>query len=112
MEGKIERRNVDKEEEQRRQAKRKTEMEIAFKGRKTNSRSANNGRESLAEWGDDIEADSGQDYKYRRSRWWFHRQQFRARELAIDEAYRLREQQEIELEQHRLQTLEKLWKWN
>ncbi|PKC72251.1 hypothetical protein RhiirA1_452572 [Rhizophagus irregularis] len=28
------------------------------------------------------------------------------------EAYRLREQQEIELEQHRLQTLEKLWKWN
>ncbi|EXX70791.1 hypothetical protein RirG_084370 [Rhizophagus irregularis DAOM 197198w] len=37
--------------------------------------------------------------------------EFRARELAIDEAYRLREQQEIELEQHRLQTLEKLlWK--
>ncbi|UZO17279.1 uncharacterized protein OCT59_008638 [Rhizophagus irregularis] len=35
---------------------------------------------------DDIEADSGQDYKYRRFRWWFHRQQFRARELAIDEA--------------------------
>ncbi|CAB4433097.1 unnamed protein product [Rhizophagus irregularis] len=35
-----------------------------------------------------------------RSRWWFHRQQFRAHELAIDEAYRLREQQEIELEQH------------
>ena len=45
-------------------------------------------------------------------RWWFHRQQFRARELAIDEAYRLREQQEIELEQHRLQILEKLWKRN
>ncbi|UZO17264.1 uncharacterized protein OCT59_008624 [Rhizophagus irregularis] len=32
--------------------------------------------------------------------------QFRARELTIDEADRLREQQEIELEQHRLQTLE------
>ncbi|UZO17193.1 uncharacterized protein OCT59_008554 [Rhizophagus irregularis] len=30
------------------------------------------------EWGDDIEADSGQEeyyYKYRRSCWWFHRQQ-------------------------------------
>ncbi|PKY59449.1 hypothetical protein RhiirA4_482214 [Rhizophagus irregularis] len=40
------------------------------------------------------------------ARWWFHRQQFRARELAMDEAGRLREQQEIELEQHRLQTLE------
>ncbi|POG79009.1 hypothetical protein GLOIN_2v1836556 [Rhizophagus irregularis DAOM 181602=DAOM 197198] len=39
-------------------------------------------------------------------RWWFHRRQFRARELAMDEADRLREQQEIELEQHRLQTLE------
>ncbi|PKK57876.1 hypothetical protein RhiirC2_858031 [Rhizophagus irregularis] len=57
----------------------------------------------LAEWGDDIEADSGQEEYYKdRSRWWFHRQQFRAHE-----ADRLREQQEIELEQHDLlQTLE------
>ncbi|CAB4446557.1 unnamed protein product [Rhizophagus irregularis] len=62
----------------------------------------------LAEWGDDIEADSGQEEYYKdRSRWWFHQQQFRARELTIDEADRLREQQEIELEQHDLlQTLE------
>ncbi|EXX59028.1 hypothetical protein RirG_192460 [Rhizophagus irregularis DAOM 197198w] len=37
---------------------------------------------------------------------WSHRKQFRARELAMDEADRLREQQEIELEKHRLQTLE------
>ncbi|PKY40211.1 hypothetical protein RhiirA4_394388 [Rhizophagus irregularis] len=33
----------------------------------------------LAEWGDDIEADSGQEEYYKdRSRWWFHQQQFRA----------------------------------
>ncbi|CAB4444143.1 unnamed protein product [Rhizophagus irregularis] len=49
----------------------------------------------LAEWGDDIEADSD-----------LVGGQFRARELTIDDADRLREQQEIELEQHRLQTLE------
>ncbi|EXX57958.1 hypothetical protein RirG_202290 [Rhizophagus irregularis DAOM 197198w] len=42
--------------------------------------------------------------------------QFRARELTIDEADRLREQQEIELEQHRLRkkesSVKKLWKQN
>ncbi|CAB4398040.1 unnamed protein product [Rhizophagus irregularis] len=50
----------------------------------------------LVEWGDDIEADSGQEEYYKD----------RARELTIYEADMLREQQEIELEQHRLQTLE------
>ncbi|PKC55012.1 hypothetical protein RhiirA1_476321 [Rhizophagus irregularis] len=60
----------------------------------------------LAEWGDDIEADSGQEEYYKD----------RARELTIDEADRLREQQEIELEQHRLRkkesSVKKLWKQN
>ncbi|RGB26853.1 hypothetical protein C1646_769896 [Rhizophagus diaphanus] len=43
----------------------------------------------LAEWGDDIEDDSGQEEYYKdRSRWWFHRQQFRACELTIVEADR------------------------
>ncbi|CAG8514076.1 15667_t:CDS:2, partial [Funneliformis caledonium] len=37
------------------------------------------------------------------SRWWFHRQQFRARELALDESDRLREQQDIEAEQRRIE---------
>ncbi|UZO13537.1 uncharacterized protein OCT59_005035 [Rhizophagus irregularis] len=123
----------DEEEEQRRQAKRKTEMEMAFKERerrwqhREETMATNREREAerdldirekqirdreimarkLAEWDDDIEADRGQEEYYKdRSRWWFHRQQFRARELAMDEADRLREQQEIELEQHRLQTLE------
>ncbi|GES81121.1 hypothetical protein GLOIN_2v575193 [Rhizophagus clarus] len=123
----------DEEEEQRRQAKRKTEMEMAFKERerrwqhREETMATNREREAerdldirekqirdreimarkLAEWDDDIEAERGQEEYYRdRSRWWFHRQQFRARELAIDEADRLREQQEIELEQQRLQTLE------
>ncbi|PKY30504.1 hypothetical protein RhiirB3_418793 [Rhizophagus irregularis] len=82
---------------------------MAFKSRRNNGN--NRGREAerdldarekqirdreimarkLAEWGDDIEADSGQEEYYKdRSH----------------EADRLREQQEIELEQHRLQTLE------
>ncbi|CAB5323553.1 unnamed protein product [Rhizophagus irregularis] len=126
-------REHDEEEEQRRQAKRKTEMEMAFKERerrwqhREETMATNREREAerdldirekqirdreimarkLAEWDDDIEADRGQEEYYKdRSRWWFHRQQFRARELAMDEADRLREQQEIELEQHRLQTLE------
>jgi hypothetical protein len=61
----------------------------------------------LAEWDDDVEAERGQEEYYRdRSRWWFHRQQARARELAMDETDRSREQQEIEFEQHRLRTLE------
>ncbi|CAB4488692.1 unnamed protein product [Rhizophagus irregularis] len=51
-------------------------------------RSGNNG-EKISGMGDDIEADSDQEEYYKdRSRWWFHRQQFRARELTIDEADR------------------------
>ncbi|RIA79856.1 hypothetical protein C1645_793674 [Glomus cerebriforme] len=123
----------DEEEEQRRQAKRKTEMEMAFKERerrwqhREETMATNREREAerdldirekqirdreimarkLAEWDDDAEAERGQEEYYRdRSRWWFHRQQFRARELAMDESDRLREQQEIESEQHRLRMLE------
>lgn len=120
----------DEEEEQRRQAKRKTEMEMAFKERerrwqhREDTMATNREREAereldirekqirdreimarkLAEWDDDVEAERGQEEYYRdRSRWWFHRQQFRARELAMDEADRLREQSEIESEQRRLE---------
>ncbi|CAI2177866.1 17037_t:CDS:2 [Funneliformis geosporum] len=58
----------------------------------------------LAEWDDDVEAERGQEEYYRdRSRWWFHRQQFRARELALDESDRLREQQDIDAEQRRIE---------
>ncbi|PKC56915.1 hypothetical protein RhiirA1_541877 [Rhizophagus irregularis] len=119
----------DEEEEQRRQAKRKTEMEMAFKEReircqyreetwqqirKTNSRSGNNGEKVSGMAGTMtlklIEVKK--NITKTGVRWWFHRQQFRARELAMDEADRLREQQEIELEKHRLQTLESSLKTN
>ncbi|CAG8456263.1 3481_t:CDS:10 [Cetraspora pellucida] len=123
----------DEDEEQKRQAKRKTEMEMAFKERerrwqhREETMAANRERElereidarekqirdrelmarKLAEWDDDIEAERGQEDYYRdRNRWWFHRQQFRAREMAMDEQDKLREQQEIETEL-RQQELEK-----
>ncbi|CAJ0760720.1 3525_t:CDS:10, partial [Entrophospora sp. SA101] len=113
----------DEEEEQRRQAKRKIEMEVAFKERerrwqhREEDMAINRERESerelsirekqirdrelmarkLAEWDDDIEAERGQEEYYRdRPRWWFHRQQYRARELAMDEQDRHKEQQEVE----------------
>jgi len=38
-----------------------------------------------------------------RSRWWYHRQQVRARELAADEQDRLQEQEEMEAEKRRQQ---------
>ena len=84
--------------------------------------------EELFEGDDDVEAERGQEEYYRdryifsyiyrestrqkfhylfynlyRSRWWFHRQQFRARELIMDESDRLREQTEIEPEKRRLE---------
>ncbi|CAG8472344.1 10031_t:CDS:10 [Dentiscutata heterogama] len=115
----------DEDEEQKRQAKRKTEMEMAFKERerrwqhREETMAANRERElereidarekqirdrelmarKLAEWDDDVEAERGQEEYYRdRNRWWFHRQQYRAREMAMDEQDKLREQQEIESE--------------
>ncbi|CAG8462042.1 2196_t:CDS:10 [Paraglomus occultum] len=58
----------------------------------------------LAEWNDDVEAERGTEQYYRdRSRWWYHRQQVRARELAADEQDRLQEQEEIEAEKRRQQ---------
>ncbi|CAJ0757184.1 23719_t:CDS:10 [Entrophospora sp. SA101] len=58
----------------------------------------------LSELDDDIEAETGQEEYYRdRSRWWFHRQQYRTRELAMDEQDRQKEQQEIEAEKRRLE---------
>ncbi|CAG8498179.1 44435_t:CDS:10 [Gigaspora margarita] len=115
----------DEDEEQKRQAKRKTEMEMAFKERerrwqhREETMATNRERElereidarekqirdrelmarKLAEWDDDVEAERGQEEYYRdRNRWWFHRQQYRAREMAMDEQDKLREQQEIETE--------------
>ncbi|CAG8544550.1 5538_t:CDS:10 [Dentiscutata erythropus] len=115
----------DEDEEQKRQAKRKTEMEMAFKERerrwqhREETMATNRERElereidarekqirdrelmarKLAEWDDDVEAERGQEEYYRdRNRWWFHRQQYRAREMAMDEQDKLREQQEIESE--------------
>ncbi|CAG8528735.1 4327_t:CDS:2 [Diversispora eburnea] len=113
----------DEEEEQRRQAKRKTEMEMAFKERerrwqhREETMAANRERDSereidmrekqirdkelmarkLAEWDDDTEAERGQEEYYR------DRQQFRAREMALDEQDRIREQQEIEAEQRKIE---------
>ncbi|CAB5374977.1 unnamed protein product [Rhizophagus irregularis] len=63
----------DEEEEQLRQAKEKTEMEMTFKERE---RRWQHREETMAtnrgpEWGDDIEADRGQEeYHKDRSRWW------------------------------------------
>ncbi|CAG8723589.1 4098_t:CDS:10, partial [Acaulospora morrowiae] len=120
----------DEEEEQKRQAKRKTEMEMAFKERerrwqhREETMAINRERDlerevdarekqirdrelmarKLAEWDDDVEAERGQEEYYRdRSRWWSHRQQVRAREMAVDEQDRIREQQEFEAEQRRIE---------
>ncbi|KAG9297740.1 hypothetical protein G9A89_011255 [Geosiphon pyriformis] len=118
----------DEEEERRRQAKREKELEMAFRERErrweSREISAARGYEredqrevdqrekeirdrelaarKFAEWDDDLEAERGVEEYYRdRSRWWYHRQQFRAREIAQDEQDRLHEQQEIEAEQRR-----------
>ncbi|GBC29476.2 hypothetical protein GLOIN_2v1787749 [Rhizophagus irregularis DAOM 181602=DAOM 197198] len=102
----IREREHDKEEEQRRQAKRKTETEMAFKSRE---RRWQHHREETMATNREREAERDLDLVEVKKN--ITKTEFRARELAIDEAYRLREQQEIELEQHRLQTLEKLlWK--
>uniref|UniRef100_U9UUH6 Uncharacterized protein n=1 Tax=Rhizophagus irregularis (strain DAOM 181602 / DAOM 197198 / MUCL 43194) TaxID=747089 RepID=U9UUH6_RHIID len=99
----------DKEEEQRRQAKRKTETEMAFKERERRWQH----REEIMATNREREAERDLDVREKpiRDREIMARKladgtMTLARELAMDEADRLREQQEIELEQHRLQTLE------
>ncbi|UZO13550.1 uncharacterized protein OCT59_005047 [Rhizophagus irregularis] len=101
--------NIDKEEEQRRQAKRKTETEMAFKERERRWQH----REEIMATNREREAERDLDVREKpiRDREIMARKladgtMTLARELAMDEADRLREQQEIELEQHRLQTLE------
>ncbi|CAG8453572.1 8947_t:CDS:10 [Cetraspora pellucida] len=88
-------------------ANRERELEREIDAREKQIRDRELMARKLAEWDDDIEAERGQEDYYRdRNRWWFHRQQFRAREMAMDEQDKLREQQEIETEL-RQQELEK-----
>ncbi|CAG8586293.1 10488_t:CDS:2 [Ambispora leptoticha] len=115
----------DEEEERRRRAKREKELEMAFKEvfqareatvargyeredqreidqREKEIRDRELAARKFAEWDDDLEAERGVEEYYRdRTRWWHHRQQFRARELAQDEQDRIHEEQEIEAEKRR-----------
>ncbi|GBC21439.2 hypothetical protein RIR_jg24520.t1 [Rhizophagus irregularis DAOM 181602=DAOM 197198] len=83
----------DKEEEQRRQAKRKTETEMAFKERERRWQH----REEIMATNREREAERDLDVREK---------PIRDREIMARKSRSLREQQEIELEQHRLQTLE------
>ncbi|CAG8572177.1 8743_t:CDS:10 [Racocetra persica] len=97
----------DEEQKQTMATNRERELEREIDAREKQIRDRELMARKLAEWDDDVEAERGQEDYYRdRNRWWFHRQQFRAREMAMDEQDKLREQQEIETEL-RQQELEK-----
>ncbi|CAG8679797.1 16440_t:CDS:10, partial [Racocetra fulgida] len=90
----------DEEQKQTMATNRERELEREIDAREKQIRDRELMARKLAEWDDDVEAERGQEDYYR------DRQQFRAREMAMDEQDKLREQQEIETEL-RQQELEK-----